>query len=61
MGFVPTGYKEMFVTTRDGEGEATKLEMVCVYPPGSRKGDVDLPSSCNDIGSEPSEMVVKYL
>lgn len=49
------------MTTRDGEGEATKLEMVCVYPPGSRKGDVDLPSSCNDIGSEPSEMVVKYL
>jgi len=61
MGFVPTGYKEMFVATRQGDGETTKLEMVCVYPPGIRKGDVDLPSSCNNIGSEPSEMVVKYL
>lgn len=37
MGYVPTGYKELFPATEEGDGEATakiELEMVCWKPPG---------------------------
>ncbi|KAM7183633.1 hypothetical protein V8F33_013463 [Rhypophila sp. PSN 637] len=64
MGYTPTGYKEMFVTTGEDDGEDKVTKMMYGYP-GPANGPHE-GSGVSDLGhgvvvSEPSEMVVKYL
>ncbi|KAM7219826.1 hypothetical protein V8F06_004860 [Rhypophila decipiens] len=64
MGYTPTGYKEMFVTTGQVDGGDEVTRMIYEYP-GTANGPHE-GSGVSDLGhgavvSEPSEMVVKYL
>lgn len=58
LGFLPTGYKELFVAndSQDGSGKQP-LEMVCQFPGEQSPPDMDC--STRDIVSM-SEMAVKH-
>ncbi|KAK4208287.1 hypothetical protein QBC37DRAFT_453378 [Rhypophila decipiens] len=64
MGYTPTGYKEIFVTTGQVDGGDEVTRMIYEYPvtanaPHEGPGVSDLGHGA--VVSEPSEMVVKYL
>jgi hypothetical protein len=66
LGFVPTGYRELFVATAPEQGsrdavtvdkQPRPLEMVCLYPGDESKGDT---VADGGVVVSMSEMAVRY-